>query len=229
MLRTFFCWISGFFKKISKTKGGQAVVAFCAASYVRFVYATTRWSIEGEQYPQAYWNFNKPVIICFWHGRLLMVCKAWRGPHPFHMLISGHSDGEMIAQTVQHFGIKRLKGSSSKTPKEAFKKLIQTLKAGYTVGITPDGPRGPCYSISPGIGRLAYLTGCDVIPLTFSTSRRKILGSWDRFFLALPFGRGVFIWGNPLSPKKIPDEATFLQAIQTSLLEITKQADDFFL
>jgi lysophospholipid acyltransferase (LPLAT)-like uncharacterized protein len=223
-----FQFFKNIFKTLSKTKAARSMIALCAALYIRLIYATTRWSVEGEMYPQAYWQANKPFILCFWHGRLLMTCKVWQVSQPFYMLISGHSDGEIIAQTVQHFGIKRLKGSSSKNPKEAFKKLIQTLRAGHTVGITPDGPRGPCHSVSPGVGRLATLTGCDVIPVTFSTSNRKILSTWDRFLLAFPFGRGVFIWGKPLSPKDIPDEALFLKAIEVSLLDITEQADRFF-
>jgi lysophospholipid acyltransferase (LPLAT)-like uncharacterized protein len=45
---------------------------------------------------------KKPVILCFWHGRLLMVAYVWRSVMPFSMLISAHTDGELIARTVGH-------------------------------------------------------------------------------------------------------------------------------
>jgi lysophospholipid acyltransferase (LPLAT)-like uncharacterized protein len=46
--------------------------------------------------------------------------------------------------------------------------------------------------------------------------RRIILGSWDRFHLALPFSRGVFLWGEPLFVPKDAD-ATQLEALRLSL------------
>jgi len=212
-------------KRLSKSTLGQSVIAFTASLYIRFVYATTHWTMIGEHHPAPYWQDDRPMIVCFWHGRLLMVCKAWKGPHAFHMLISGHSDGQVIAKTVGHFGIRWLKGSASKNPKASFKQLMKTLKQGQTVGITPDGPRGPRYRVSPGIVRLAKLTGCDVLPLTFSTSRRRVLSSWDHFLLALPFGRGVMLWGAPLRPSEFQDEESLSAAIETSLNTLTTQTD----
>lgn len=215
-------------KGLSKSKAGQSISAFMASLYIRLVDATTRWTILGEHHIAPYWKANRPIIVCFWHGRLLMVCKAWKGPHPFHMLISGHSDGRIIAKTVGHFGIQWLEGSASKNPKAAFKQMVTTLKQGETVGITPDGPRGPRYKVSPGIVSLSKLTGCDVLPLTFSTSRRCTLSSWDHFLLALPFGRGVMLWGKPLRFKDFEDGERFKAAIEESLNDLTTKADEFF-
>jgi lysophospholipid acyltransferase (LPLAT)-like uncharacterized protein len=28
--------------------------------------------------------------------------------------------------------------------------------------------------------------------------KKKLFESWDRFLLPFPFGRGVFLWGNPI-------------------------------
>ncbi len=36
------------------------------------------------------------------------------------------------------------------------------------------------------------------MPITYATSRRHIAATWDRFHVALPFGRGVFLWGEPI-------------------------------
>jgi lysophospholipid acyltransferase (LPLAT)-like uncharacterized protein len=37
-----------------------------------------------------------------------------------------------------------------------------------------------------------------IVPIVFATSRRRVLRTWDRFHLALPFGRGLFLWGEPI-------------------------------
>ena len=44
---------------------------------------------------------------------------------------------------------------------------------------------------------LRYLRprGC-AVPVAFGIDRRRVLSSWDRFIVALPFGRGVFGWGD---------------------------------
>src|SRR5579862_6988386 len=52
---------------------------------------------------------------------------------------------------------------------------------------------------SGGIVNLARLAGVPVVPIVFATSRRRVVRSGDRFHLALPFGRGVFLWGEPIA------------------------------
>jgi hypothetical protein len=102
------------------------------------------------------------------------------------------------------------------------------LRAGECVGITPDGPQGPPAVVSEGIVQVARLSGVPVIPCTFSTRRRYLLKTWDRFWVALPFARGIFIWGNPLIlPLKATaeEQETFRRGIEDSLNTITTEAD----
>ena len=40
-----------------------------------------------------------------------------------------------------------------------------------------------------------------------ATSRRRILATWDRFHLPWPFGRGVYLWGEPITFAEKLDEA----------------------
>jgi len=67
-----------------------------------------------------------------------------------------------------------------------------------------------------------------VIPCGFSAKSRKLLGSWDRFTVAFPFSKGVFIWGEPIH---VPSDATPEQleqaraAIENGLTSVTQSAD----
>ena len=54
---------------------------------------------------------------------------------------------------------------------------------------------------SPGSPRVP------IVPITYATSRRRVLATWDRFHLALPFGRGVYLWGEPIDRAADLDEA----------------------
>ena len=81
---------------------------------------------------------------------------------------------------------------------------------------------------SSGIVNVAKLAGVPILPATFSTSRRKLLGSWDRFAVALPFSRGVFVWGDPITITRNANEAELEIArllVEASLNAITLDAD----
>lgn len=71
--------------------------------------------------------------------------------------------------------------------------MVELLIAGEHVAITPDGPRGPRRVAAPGVARLAALSGALVLPFAAQTSRRRVLRTWDRMVLPLPFGRGAVV------------------------------------
>ena len=80
----------------------------------------------------------------------------------------------------------------------ALREMVKLVRSGGYVGITPDGPRGPRMRASEGVVAAARLTGVPVVPLGISTTRRRLLNSWDRFLLPMPLSRGVFVWGDPI-------------------------------
>ncbi|MDH5556578.1 MAG: lysophospholipid acyltransferase family protein [Alphaproteobacteria bacterium] len=194
-------------KKILQSDAAMAVACFIGAFYIRLVYWTGRWRIEREDIPESFRKAGKPFILSFWHGRLLMMPYCWRRTDLTNMLISGHRDGRLISQTVRHFNIDSVVGSASKGGAQATRRLIKLMRDGAVVGITPDGPRGPRMRVSEGTIALARLSGAPIVPTTYSASRRRIMGSWDRFILALPFSNGVFLWGDPIEVPRDADAA----------------------
>lgn len=204
--------------------------ALCAvlAGYIRFVHATSRWHIEGGEIPARLWDEGQPFILAFWHGRLLMMPYCWRQGTAIRMLISQHPDGRFIAHTIRHFGLDTVSGSSSRGGTAAMRVILKSLQANTCVGFTPDGPRGPRMRASIGIVQAARLAGVPILPCTFATSRRRVLGSWDRFILALPFSRGVFIWDQPITVAREASEEEIEAArlqVEGRLNAITAAAD----
>ena len=157
-----------------------------------------------------------------------MMPDCWNRRHIIHMLISQHRDGQLIANTVGHFGIQWATGSSSRGGAAALRNMVKVLENGEWVGITPDGPRGPRMRASDGIVSVARLSGVPIIPATYSVNRGRILTSWDRFLVAWPFGRGVIVWGEPIYVARNADadavEAARCQ-IEDELNRITREAD----
>jgi lysophospholipid acyltransferase (LPLAT)-like uncharacterized protein len=218
----------GMIKSLTRSESVRAAFCWLGAQYIRLVYGSGRWRVIGAEIPAEFWRRGEPFILTFWHGRIMMMPYCWRRDLPINMLISQHRDGQFIARTVRHFGIDTVAGSSSKGGTAALRAMLRSLKTGCSVGITPDGPRGPRMHASDGVVHVARLSGAAVIPCGFSAKRRKVLGSWDRFVLALPFSSGLFVWGEPI---RIPTDASPEQqeaarlAIETGLTQATQAAD----
>lgn len=176
----------------------QAFASFLIALGLRLIWLSFRkiWHAHPDAAP--YVRGDRPAIFCFWHGRMIVFpCIQPKG-RVMHVLISFHRDGELIARVIEQFGIKSIRGSSSKGAKEATRLLISKLHAGENVAITPDGPRGPAQQVAKGALTLARLSGIPIVPVSFSASFAKQLTSWDRFMIPLPFSRVVVEVGEPI-------------------------------
>jgi lysophospholipid acyltransferase (LPLAT)-like uncharacterized protein len=67
-----------------------------------------------------------------------------------------------------------------------------------------------------------------IVPLTFATSHRRVLATWDRFHLALPFGRGVYLFGEPVEiAAELDDEGleNARRLLETRMVEMVDEAD----
>lgn len=196
--------------------------------YIRFVFQTNRWTTEGAEWPHRLRRDGRSFILAFWHGRLLMIPMAWQRLAPMHMLISAHRDGRIIADAVTYFGIDSIAGSTRRGGLAALRTMLKRLGDGECVGITPDGPRGPAMRASGGIVNVARLSQAPIVPIVFATSRRRVFDSWDRFNFPLPFGQGVFLWGEPIEIERDLDEAGLEHArllVEARMNELAAEAD----
>tara|TARA_B100000686_G_scaffold309722_1_gene351902 strand:- start:154 stop:909 length:756 start_codon:yes stop_codon:yes gene_type:complete len=215
-------------KRITRIGWVRRVLCGIGYIYIHLVYLTSRWHHENTEHAEALWRRDQPFIIAFWHGRLMMMPFIWRRGVPINMLISQHADGDLVNLTMQNFGVGNVRGSTNRGGGAALRALVRLIERGESVGFTPDGPRGPRMRAAEGVVAVARLSGVPVLPASVATTRCRILDSWDRFQLALPFGRGVFLWGNPIH---VPPEArgSALEAarlaVETALNDLTLEAD----
>jgi lysophospholipid acyltransferase (LPLAT)-like uncharacterized protein len=228
--------MSGWTKRILRSKAAVRFAADAIAFYVRLVHATSRWQTIGGEHPARLWDAGQPFILSFWHGRLLMIPLAWRRSAPMHMLISQHRDGELIARAMDPFGIGTVRGSAGKSGRKdkggmgALRSILRQLKANEYVGFTPDGPRGPRMRASAGVVAAARLARVPVVPVTYAVARRRVIDSWDRFILPWPFNRGVYLWGEPIDlysdEAETPEQAAL--RLETAMNALCDRADALF-
>ena len=218
------------YKKILRTKLAYSVICWVGAKYIKFVSFTNSWSFINKKYVENLWKKNEAFILCFWHGRLLMMPLSWNKKKKINVLISTHSDGQLLSKTVKHFNIETITGSSSKGGSEAIRNIIKSLKSGISIGMTPDGPRGPRMKVNSAIIKIASLTGHKIVPLSYSVKKKFFLNSWDKFLVALPFGKGCFVWGKPIKIKKnisTNEDLKLSKRLENNLLKLTKKADNY--
>ena len=218
------------YKKILRTKLAYSVICWVGAKYIKFVSFTNSWSFINKKYVENLWKKNEAFILCFWHGRLLMMPLSWNKEKKINVLISTHSDGQLLSKTVKHFNIETITGSSSKGGSEAIRNIIKSLKSGISIGMTPDGPRGPRMKVNSAIIKIASLTGHKIVPLSYSVKKKFFLNSWDKFLVALPFGKGCFVWGKPIEVKKnisSNEDSKLSNKLEKILLKLTKEADKY--
>ncbi len=207
-----------------------AMIPRLSSLVLRLLSSTIRKKVLFHEHFLQFTEKNQPVIAAFWHQRLIMM-PFLRRQERFSMLISQHRDGELIARTVQRFGVGSIRGSTTRGGLAAIRGMVRAMQEGNSIAITPDGPQGPKHTVQAGIMELARLTGAPILPVTYSASRRKVFQSWDRFNLPFPFSRVVYVWGEPLwvsrdTSREGLEEKRLL--LERRLKQITEEADRIF-
>ncbi len=215
-------------KKILKSDTVRRALCWIISVFLRLVYNTSRWQHCEDEFLKPLVDKGEPFIIALWHNRVVMMPYAWRNPKPISIFTSDHRDGRLVAYTMGWFGFDAVFGSTHRTEMKTIRRIVRSLKSGTLLGITPDGPRGPRMRLKPGVVAMAKLANVPIIPVTYSCSRRVVLDTWDNLIVPLPFTKGVFLWGEPITlPPNANDED--LERVRTLLeqrmWDLSREAD----
>ena len=159
-----------------------------------------------------------------------MLVPAYVGRNKnIQVLISQHSDGEYIAQVIKRLGFGVIRGSTTRGGARAVKAMVDKIREGYPVAITPDGPRGPRLVVQPGSIYLSQKTRLPIIPTTVGLSRYWKLPSLDEFRIPKPFSRALMMYGDPIHiPSKLTEEEAehYRLLVENVMKEMTEKADN---
>jgi len=217
---------------ILRQRWAQKTIAVAAAEYLRLVFKTSRLIRPPEQL-YAIVDPDLPIILAMWHGQHFLMPFIRRPNDRGKVLVSHHRDGEINALTAARLRIGIIRGSGDPSGRfdrkggvGAFKQMIDALEEGYSVAVTADIPK-IARRASPGLVKLASMSGRAIYPIAIATSRRIVLNNWDRTTVNLPFGRLGCALGEPIRVPAEVDEAGLeiaRGAIETSLNAATAQA-----
>jgi lysophospholipid acyltransferase (LPLAT)-like uncharacterized protein len=155
-----------------------------------------------------------PLIITFWHNRIMAVSLAFLRKYPkgrkgVSVLTSPSKDGEILAQVMAGFGMGAIRGSSSRRGSRALLECAKHLQSGADLAVTPDGPKGPRYSLGPGLILLAQKTDARIVPVHVRFHGALELKTWDGFRIPLPFSRVDVTIDTLQQIAPTPDEESF--------------------
>jgi lysophospholipid acyltransferase (LPLAT)-like uncharacterized protein len=135
---------------------------------------------------------HMPKVCALWHNRLFIAShlfqKYFQGTEMYG-LISPSRDGAWLSEIYRNIGIHAIRGSTRRGGRNAFLEMVDAIREGHTVTITPDGPRGPRYFAKRGIAILAQETRVPIVLAGVKMQRAWRFSSWDRFYLPKPFSR----------------------------------------
>ncbi len=143
---------------------------------------------------------KSPFLVAFWHGEILMnpfMYKKIFKDVNMSLLISDHFDGEMIAKSVSYFGFDTIRGSSTRGGIKALKESFRKIDKGFSIAITPDGPKGPRHSVADGIVAIAQKKELEIVTFNYSASSFWQMKSWDKFIIPKPFSKLTFYASEP--------------------------------
>ena len=192
--------------------------------YLKFVNLTTRWhlvwhkNLSQEQFLQ-----SQGVIFITWHNRLAFSPKMFCKCSNIAALVSTHSDGKIVTKIIKLWGKETVSGSTNKNPLGALKQIINRLKKGHNIVITPDGPRGPVYKINSAINKIAYNYNKKIIPVSCAANKYFKLNSWDKMIIPKPFSTVIVTIGEEFTASGNLEDDNL--KLEETLMQLTHDAE----
>ncbi len=153
-------------------------------------------------------------IYCFWHCNILMYFSIFRSNNSFMWMQHPGWYVKPSHVMLRLFGAKYILGSTGHSGQEAAKKLVESLKQGYSTVMLPDGPNGPRFIFHKGILHIAMESQVPIVPMRFILSKNFELNTWDKKRLPAFFSKIRVHFGTPITVTK--------EKFDTSMEEIIK-------
>jgi lysophospholipid acyltransferase (LPLAT)-like uncharacterized protein len=141
--------------------------------------------------------------------------------HGAAVMVSSSKDGELIAGPLSELGYVPVRGSSSFMGSSAMREMIK-ISQKISLAITPDGPKGPCYTFHPGLFQIAYLAKIPIVAVAVNADKEWLFNSWDKFRFPKPFAKLTIIYSDPIQVNSKENFVTVEKEIRDFLAKYEK-------
>jgi hypothetical protein len=178
------------------------------------LFRSCRIEFLDKEHEDRWLRSGTPIIFAGLHEGLMMLPFHFRDRAGGVVMVSPSRDGDIIADTIERFGLRPVRGSTGHGGRDALDAMVVALGDGRTsAGVIVDGPRGPAGVAKPGAVQLGRATGLPIVPGAWCARPVWRFRSWDRTMVPLPFARIVFAFSESLlvPPSADAAEMTRLQ------------------
>ncbi|MDR0330376.1 MAG: lysophospholipid acyltransferase family protein [Chitinispirillales bacterium] len=140
---------------------------------------------------------SAPKVYCFWHANLLVVSYLFRNTGKT-AIVSHSKDGRIAAWVAKRWGHGVIFGSSRRGGAGALRQAVRAVREGRSLGITPDGPKGPREVAKPGAAQIAIAGKAPAVAIRVDAKSALRLKSWDRFAIPYPFAKIDVVLSEPI-------------------------------
>ena len=169
------------------------------------ILVTCRWRAYNTEIFEGAKTTNKPMFLCCWHSRFILIASYFKKTKlSIWSVSSTHKDSEMMAGILEGWGLRLVRGSSTRGWSHVLKQLIKLFKKDSSIiAITNDGPKGPPMVAKKGSVTLALKNNAQIIAITGEASRYWKLPSWDGTIIPKPFSTIYIQFSEQLNDKNI--------------------------
>ena len=167
------------------------MISYCFSIFLKvlfnIIFLTCRWVVINKDILKK--NKNKPLLICLWHSRLVYFSRFFKKQnHQVWAISSTHKDSEILARILNSWGIRLIKGSSTRGFINVIKQMKRLFKNdNATIAVTVDGPKGPAKIAKEGSIKLAHKNNVSIVAAAATASSFWELPSWDKTKIPKPF------------------------------------------
>lgn len=188
-------------------------------------FQTWRFDVHGAVHRDA---CPEGYILALPHSSFLLIASHHRHTG-FITMASKSDDGAYAALLLDRLGYDVVRGSTSSGGSAAIREMTRRVLAARdngripTCGLTVDGPRGPAWTVQPGVVALHRWTGLPILPAV-ATGRGFTIGSWDQLRIPNPFARCDVWYGEPIRAADEEDVPTVCRRAEDALQVLRERA-----
>lgn len=184
-----------FRKRIANSTRANRWLAALFGAWTRMVRATARLEEEGWSQVEAALATHGAVIIVCWHQRLMMTPFMFDlSKYRCRSLTSDARAGRLVGHIHRHFGYESVPMPRGILGASEMRLILKGLREGISIGVSPDGPRGPARIAKPTPIQWARAAQVPVVCFTFSAKHYLRWPTWDRLIFPLPFSTVHLRW-----------------------------------
>lgn len=188
-----------------------------------------RVEVIGDRVIRNFVEDEEGFVVAFWHGSMLVPWYYLRSNKTAAM-VSPSKDGDLLTKVLSYWKYKVVRGSSTKSGKDALNEMIGLIQNNFLVTITPDGPTGPVHQFKPGAVITAQRTGCPLMLVGVGYKKKRIFNSWDEFELPELFSRVKLVVSDPIyieSELSREETERKIKECESLLNKLQKEAQEF--